>query len=675
MANKKITDLIDSGQPIDDNTLFETAEQTAPSTFLSFKASFAKLKIAFKSYFDTIYAPIASGGAGASNTETITAGENLAVGNIVYLKSDGKWWKADYLDVARVSTEVRYVNATILANASGESIIFGIITTTGLTAGGRYCVGANGAIILEGSIPDTEGILIRYIGTAKSTTELEFYPDANYYETTQVAGGSGGGAWGDITGTLSDQTDLQSALNAKLDDSQLIDDDTFASATASNMPSSESVKAYVDANIYTAEQAQDAVGSILVDSSEIDLTYNDATPSITASIVTGSIDETKLDASVNASLSLANTSIQATTKTAFNTVLTDGNFQFVGDAPTAHVHAISDVTSLQTALDEKQSIALTSNTPTPSATLDWSPDIINLVLTADTTITAITNAPISGGTLLLKVTGNYKLYFSLSTLQEEGRQIKNTTNYGSLFYDPAGNYALSWFNASKFNDRNYIFEDFESVSSTVAGKLVIVNNSGYIGDGNNSNVDLKGVIELHTNASASAKPFVGTSVKAYQLFGHIYDSTWYVKTPSSLSDGSQTYQILCGYLSSNNALAQQFGAYFKYDYNGTTVADADDNITPSVTWKIVNSKDTTIANKAYTDSTVAVVASTWYKFRIVFKSTQVLFYINDVLRLTYTGANIPTGGFNYFGAGLTIQKSLGTSDRVLQADYFEQIID
>lgn len=36
---------------------------------------------------------------------------------------------------------------------------------------------------------------------------------------------------------------------------------------------------------YTDEQAQDAVGTILVDSTTIDLTYNDATPSITASII------------------------------------------------------------------------------------------------------------------------------------------------------------------------------------------------------------------------------------------------------------------------------------------------------------------------------------------------------------------------------------------------------
>ncbi len=44
-------------------------------------------------------------------------------------------------------------------------------------------------------------------------------------------------------------TGVQSALDAKLDDSQLIDDDTMASATATTVASSESVKAYVDSQI------------------------------------------------------------------------------------------------------------------------------------------------------------------------------------------------------------------------------------------------------------------------------------------------------------------------------------------------------------------------------------------------------------------------------------------
>ena len=45
---------------------------------------------------------------------------------------------------------------------------------------------------------------------------------------------------------------------------------------------------------YTDEQAQDAIGAILVDSARIDFTYSDATPSITADIVAGSITETQI---------------------------------------------------------------------------------------------------------------------------------------------------------------------------------------------------------------------------------------------------------------------------------------------------------------------------------------------------------------------------------------------
>ena len=45
---------------------------------------------------------------------------------------------------------------------------------------------------------------------------------------------------------------------------------------------------------YTNEEAQDAVGGILVDTATIDLTYNDATPSITAAVVAGSIGTTQL---------------------------------------------------------------------------------------------------------------------------------------------------------------------------------------------------------------------------------------------------------------------------------------------------------------------------------------------------------------------------------------------
>lgn len=53
------------------------------------------------------------------------------------------------------------------------------------------------------------------------------------------------------------------------------------------------VRTSAAAAAYTDEQAQDAVGGILVDSATIDLTYADATPSITAIVIDASITPAK----------------------------------------------------------------------------------------------------------------------------------------------------------------------------------------------------------------------------------------------------------------------------------------------------------------------------------------------------------------------------------------------
>ncbi|MDZ7785794.1 MAG: hypothetical protein U5L95_01585 [Candidatus Saccharibacteria bacterium] len=64
-------------------------------------------------------------------------------------------------------------------------------------------------------------------------------------------------AWGGITGTLSDQTDLQTALDAKFNTSSIIDDDTFATATASNVASAESTKTYIDTEVAAVQSDVD----------------------------------------------------------------------------------------------------------------------------------------------------------------------------------------------------------------------------------------------------------------------------------------------------------------------------------------------------------------------------------------------------------------------------------
>ncbi|MEO9474118.1 MAG: tail fiber domain-containing protein [Cyclobacteriaceae bacterium] len=136
---------------------------------------------------------------------------------------------------------------------------------------------------------------------------------------TQAASTIGSGTFADARISESSVTQHESALSVA--HTQVTDYDTELAGktnTTAFTPTSDyhpATKKYVDDEItaaggYNDEAAQDAIGTILVDGTEIDFTYSDATPSITAAIASASIDETKLDASTNASLDLADSAVQ-----------------------------------------------------------------------------------------------------------------------------------------------------------------------------------------------------------------------------------------------------------------------------------------------------------------------------------------------------------------------------
>ena len=81
--------------------------------------------------------------------------------------------------------------------------------------------------------------------------------DAEAARDEIIAGGGGGSAWGDITGTLADQTDLQAALDEKADASSLADVATSgAYADLSGKPSL--------ATVATSGSAADLTGNLPV---------------------------------------------------------------------------------------------------------------------------------------------------------------------------------------------------------------------------------------------------------------------------------------------------------------------------------------------------------------------------------------------------------------------------
>lgn len=132
---------------------------------------------------------------------------------------------------------------------------------------------------------------------------------------------------------------------------------TFTSSPIVPAPTTDlqaATKKYVDDAVvagggYTDADAQDAVGNILTDSSEIDFTYT-ANTSITAALKSGSIDETKLDASVNASLDKADSALQSSdigvTVQAYSAVLaaTTASFTTADESKLDGIEANADVT-------------------------------------------------------------------------------------------------------------------------------------------------------------------------------------------------------------------------------------------------------------------------------------------------------------------------------------------
>ena len=71
--------------------------------------------------------------------------------------------------------------------------------------------------------------------------------------------GGGSSAWGDLTGTLSNQTDLQTALDAKADSADLLDENIVAAASATNYTPAAS---HVQGHLAGIDTAIGAIGTV-----------------------------------------------------------------------------------------------------------------------------------------------------------------------------------------------------------------------------------------------------------------------------------------------------------------------------------------------------------------------------------------------------------------------------
>lgn len=118
--------------------------------------------------------------------EVITVGENVSKGDVLFLSGNSKYYKSSNTNELYSSTELRLAISAITADATGSAVIQGKFTTTGLTAGENYWIGTNGNY--TSTQPTGDGDIVRYVGSALSTTELEFNPDGLYVEISSSSG-------------------------------------------------------------------------------------------------------------------------------------------------------------------------------------------------------------------------------------------------------------------------------------------------------------------------------------------------------------------------------------------------------------------------------------------------------------------------------------------------------
>jgi hypothetical protein len=115
-----------------------------------------------------------------------TAGESLVLGNVVYPKSDGKYWKAK----ANSSTTLPCV--AIVAQASISSSATGALLNIGYITNGAWNWNVNGLLYISDTTggtmtqtaPTTSGSSVQIVGYAISATQIFFNP--NYVFITLV---------------------------------------------------------------------------------------------------------------------------------------------------------------------------------------------------------------------------------------------------------------------------------------------------------------------------------------------------------------------------------------------------------------------------------------------------------------------------------------------------------
>jgi hypothetical protein len=237
-----------------------------------------------------------------------------------------------------------------------------------------------------------------------------------------------------------------------------------------------------------------------------------------------------------------------------------------------------------------------------------------------------------------------------------GLLIYNTTRNRHEYYDPFWGWHPVGLTATALRDWGIEWiQEFDTTASTQFLNSVAINAGTVINQSSYS------TIRMSTATNTNGGYRFNTGFTNYE-FG-VNPFRYEIRTRVNVnSDGTDTFQYICGFFDTSGVINQVDGAFFLYDSQGVSTGSA-----ASGNWQLVTASNSV---RTFTTSSVAIDNTNLQKLRIDVNAagTSVQFYINDTLVGTHT-TNIPTGAARQFGLGNFLQKSAGTTARTTDVDY------
>jgi hypothetical protein len=175
----------DQGDPGADGVFSAVASQAEAEAGTDNTKGMTPLRVAQARNFASLTAAPTADLTASGDRTTLTAGENLVFGDLVYIKSDGKMWKTD-ADAAATMPAVFMALATILADAAGLFLLprsFVRNDAWAWTVGGAIYASTTPGAMTQTQPSGTDDV-IQVVGFATHADRMFFMPSPDYITHT-----------------------------------------------------------------------------------------------------------------------------------------------------------------------------------------------------------------------------------------------------------------------------------------------------------------------------------------------------------------------------------------------------------------------------------------------------------------------------------------------------------